>query len=1329
MTLRPLMAAAAVALAGTPVPAADPPGWTFDEAAARLAASPRDPYLQYVVLQLGRREGRLQQAAQLLDRPSPLPLFEDRGRRGRTDLFGLFTGALAVQESLQLDTMRGDGGGPGRRAADPAAPAAPPPPPRPPVAVGTLAGPTVPSHPWEKLLGGRTPDVGPLAGCVPDDFYLAEFRSVAKLNEALDLARLWGGHVFAQALGGDRSAVAADRIRRRLGLRGVPAEAVDALGVTAVAVTGSDLFLAEGSDVTVLVRGGNVGAAARLFAGPGTAPAGEHAGVPVSRRTDPAAGTDVFAADPRPDLHVRSTSLPALRRVLEAVAGTGPAKRLGESAEFRYVRTLMPRGAAEEDGFVYLSDAFIRNLVGPQQKLAERRRMLVYNHLRMIGHAALLFRTEHGRPPASLDELADAKCAPGVFGRGELAHPDGGGYSLAADGMSGVCSKWGRADDLVPLLERPLTVVTADEADEYRRFVAEYSQYWRTFFDPIAVRVRSGPAEHRLETLVLPLIDNSLYTSLARATGKPAPLDVLPTPKREIGGVWLRYDKKPLLDALGPEPEPEAEAKAPAAPPPPGGVAEAVRRAGVQNDLKQLALALHNYHDANGQFPPAALRSKAGKPLLSWRVAILPYVGQADLYKRFNLDEPWDGPTNKPLLAKMPAVFAGPAGGKRKDGHTAYLAPVGPRTVFPANGEKVGMAGIPDGTSNTVLLVEAADDRAVEWTRPDDHPVDPKEPVKGLAAGRPGFHVAMADGSVRYVPAGVNPVALARAFDRADGFVPLDLDEPPARPAGPRGPATAAHDLERIGLAMHNYEAANGHLPTGNVRDKAGKPLLSWRVALLPFLDQNELYERFKLDEPWDSPANKPLLAKMPAVYGGLSDAKLVAAGKTTILLPAGPGTVSPPDGRRLRIAGITDGTSNTVLAVLAADARAVEWTKPEDLPFDPKNPFAGVARPGEAFVPVLMADGSIKQLAAALDPKKAAALMTVAGGEAADLTPADEAPPPGGQGPGDALFPLADFRLTPADAAALEAAGYDLAALRRLLRDGLGDQIGVQIHDAPRLLDSEIVGTVTGDGGAGLSGPAAGGIGLAVQVLFGPSSLSVPVKDAKAVDDFLAAVDRALLARRGDLTGFGLGWNREAEFYRFPLAGGHTVRCLAVRLFGLKWRTYWARIGTGLYVTNRPFILEDIAAAHAAAGAAPSRPAERGHVLLRVRPENWSAVLPGYNLGWAEGHRAGCHDKLSLVASVARGWNDPSPAVRLERVRRVYGTRPACPDGGEYAVSTDGRSCRCSVHGGADDPRQPAAPAADSGTGRLLRSFAGLTAVIRFEDDGLRVVVTVQRR
>src|SRR5947209_3703483 len=186
----------------------------------------------------------------------------------------------------------------------------------------------------------------------------------------------------------------------------------------------------------------------------------------------------------------------------------------------------MPRGAREEDGLVYLSDPFIRRLVGPVVKLTERRRVLCYNHLRMIGHAALLFRTEQSKRPGSLEDLERAGCTPGVFGEGHLSCPDGGGYSLSRDGSFGVCSHHGHAQSLTPCAEIPVARVSGEEADEYRAFLEEYNQYWRTYFDPIAVRIQVTPERYRLETIILPLIDNSIYSGLATALGgKPEELD------------------------------------------------------------------------------------------------------------------------------------------------------------------------------------------------------------------------------------------------------------------------------------------------------------------------------------------------------------------------------------------------------------------------------------------------------------------------------------------------------------------------------------------------------------------------------------------------------------------------------------------------------------------------------------------------------------------------------------------------------------------------------------------------------------------------------------
>src|SRR5262249_49803667 len=153
---------------------------------------------------------------------------------------------------------------------------------------------------------------------------------------------------------------------------------------------------------------------------------------------------------------------------------------LGETDEFAYIRTLLPRGAREEDGLIYLSDPFIRRQVGPRVKLAECRRLQCYNHLRMIAHGSMMYRTEHGHAPTSLEDMEKARCAPGLFGQGPLSCPDGGKYSLSKDGNFGICAHHGHAHFLKPCCETAPSTVSHEESEEYAGFLKEYKEYWRT---------------------------------------------------------------------------------------------------------------------------------------------------------------------------------------------------------------------------------------------------------------------------------------------------------------------------------------------------------------------------------------------------------------------------------------------------------------------------------------------------------------------------------------------------------------------------------------------------------------------------------------------------------------------------------------------------------------------------------------------------------------------------------------------------------------------------------------------------------------------------------
>jgi hypothetical protein len=530
---------------------------------------------------------------------------------------------------------------------------------------------------------------------------------------------------------------------------------------------------------------------------------------------------------------------------------------------------------------------------------------------------------------------------------------------------------------------------------------------------------------------------------------------------------------------------------------------------------------------------------------------------------------------------------------------------------------------------------------------------------------------------------------------------------------------------------MHIYTDGMGRFPPASVRNKAEKPLLSWRVALLPYLEEGELFKEFHMNESWDSEHNKKLIQRMPRIYKGLNQ-KLNGEFKTTFVVPVGKETMFPPDGKAIKLTDVTDGTSNTIMALQVNDDSAVIWTKPDDLNVDLANPLKGLDRPDQAGFLTLLGDGAVRHVRLRIGTEKMAALLTRAGGEPLGLTPDDEAPLPGQSVPAPNPF---NFMLDERDIQQLEDLGVDINKLRRFLRDGIGDQIGLQMHDASKLFDFDTAAVLGGRerNGVGLSGSQAFGIGMAVQFLTGPFSISIPVKDRKAVDEFLEELDR-LGAKNKTQVLFGLGRLEEyVEFYRVPF-GEHSIRCWAIKFAGLKWRLYWGRIGDGLYIVNRPFILEDIAAAQARKKEA-SAPAEPAHAMLKLRPQNWKQVLPVYNLGWAEAHRSACHNNLSMIANVNRGWNDKRPKSNepdkalYNRVSGVYGSRPFCADGGNYVLAEDGKSCRCTIHGTDIDPRQLAAPAETSPTGRLLKSLAGVSAALTFSDESLRVVVTIDRK
>ncbi|OHB83917.1 MAG: hypothetical protein A2V98_11460 [Planctomycetes bacterium RBG_16_64_12] len=201
---------------------------------------------------------------------------------------------------------------------------------------------------------------------------------------------------------------------------------------------------------------------------------------------------------------------------------------------------------------------------------------------------------------------------------------------------------------------------------------------------------------------------------------------------------------------------------------------EAARRSQCTNNLKQLALAVHNYHDLYQCFPPAYIADEDGRPMHSWRVLLLPFLEERALYEQYNFDEPWDSPGNQALAGRMPAVYRCPSDAPPNASDTDYAMIVGPGTLF--DGTTVTrFQDVMDGTSNTLLFVEVAG-AEIHWMEPRDLDIQALSPQINNPAGPAirsyhpgGLNAALCDGSVHFLSESIDPGVLQLLITIADG--------------------------------------------------------------------------------------------------------------------------------------------------------------------------------------------------------------------------------------------------------------------------------------------------------------------------------------------------------------------------------------------------------------------------------------------------------------------------------------------------------------------------------------------------------------------------------
>jgi hypothetical protein len=331
---------------------------------------------------------------------------------------------------------------------------------------------------------------------------------------------------------------------------------------------------------------------------------------------------------------------------------------------------------------------------------------------------------------------------------------------------------------------------------------------------------------------------------------------------------------------------------------------------------------------------------------------------------------------------------------------------------------------------------------------------------------------------------------------------------------------------------------------------------------------------------------------------------------------------------------------------------------------------------------------------------------------------------------------------------------------VRDFITKGLGSQIGFHVYDAPPAFHFDLIsgmGDILGaaswgvDTGIGLDALLDEEIllvGFLAASASAPAYLSMDVRDAQVVDQFLDALDPVLTRMARAASNQSRSFGVALESYKLRVHPKKKVRGFTFRFGPLKVRFYWARIGRGLYLASKPYILQDLMEAELERRKMGNDgkvldQGPKGHALVRLRPRNWNQVLADSRLGWAENNREACLNNLRPIANVGRAlatqpmpkeqgsagsWDDRGRRA-LRHAAKVYGVDFFCPEGGSYLLSRDGRTCKCSVHGTVLEPRQPAAPNKDSQLGRLVDEFADMTATLTFLEDGLRAVVTIERK
>ena len=435
-----------------------------------------------------------------------------RARGESTSIFNVLGGRAAIRETLQMQSLnvRGDDG----NDEDPET-----------VSLAEIEEVTVVSHPFEEMLAGQDGGSIPLANLVPHDRFFAYFARPETLEGYLD-----GGVelLYSMSSSFTQSALDYGLVRKYFARLGLTPEAARMFlksgAVAESAVVLSDLFVIDGTDITVILRVHDPKLLTPILSLIGVK--GLESGTIVSQSL--ARGGNAFWAK-RGDLLIVGTERGEVERALRLEDADGRGS-LGQSAEFRYMLTKLPLDESSL-AYVYISDPFIRRLVGPEVKIGQLRRMRARADLETLSAGALLHQFDGGPSSETIEGLATLGYVPERFVNTN--------YSIDADRVAR-SRRYGTAGDMTTLEKASFDRVRPSEAEAYRAYRENYSRFWRQFFDPIAIRLNApGPGELEAEIFILPLIDSSIYDSLREMVTPIEARRRLPVPRLDPEPVAL----------------------------------------------------------------------------------------------------------------------------------------------------------------------------------------------------------------------------------------------------------------------------------------------------------------------------------------------------------------------------------------------------------------------------------------------------------------------------------------------------------------------------------------------------------------------------------------------------------------------------------------------------------------------------------------------------------------------------------------------------------------------------------------------------------------------